>query len=173
MIPDVYDFEFSDEALTTYTALRQAWLAVNRLAEARLGKIGLTPETLAVLWAARDYPGKLIPAEIARMTHRENQTIAGLLNRMEKAGLIQRIPKRKGKPFTEVKLTEKGRKLCDEGVPLHKSMVSDLISDVPVAEQKKCQEWHRKLRDKALDKLHLEAGPAVVGVPGRPVPVNW
>jgi DNA-binding MarR family transcriptional regulator len=172
-MPDVYDFEFTDQALTTYTALRQAWVAVNRLAEANLGKANLTPETLAVLWAARDYPGSLIPAEIARMTHRENQTIAGLLNRMEKAGLIERIPKRKGKPYTEVKITAKGRKLCDAGVPVLKSMVSDLISDIPVKKQKECQEWHRGLRDKALDMLHLEAGPAVVGVPGEPVPVKW
>lgn len=172
-MPDMYDFEFTDQTLTTYTTLRQAWVAVNRFAEARLGKLGLTPETLAVLWAARDYPGTLIPAEIARLTHRENQTIAGLLNRVEKAGLIKRIPKRKGKPFTDVKLTDKGRKLCDEGVPVLKSMVSDLISDMPVAEQIKCQEWHRKLRDKALNKLHLEVHPATVGAPGKPVPVKW
>ena len=173
MTPDVYDFEFSDQALTTYTALRQAWLAVNRLAEARLGKIGLTPETIAVLWAARDYPGVLIPAEIARMTHRENQTIAGLLNRMEKAGLMQRIPKRKGKPFTEVIITAKGRKLCDEGVPVLKSIVSDLISDMPAKKQKECQEWHREVRDKALGKLHLEVVPATVEAPGKPIPVKW
>jgi DNA-binding MarR family transcriptional regulator len=173
MTPDVYDFEFSDQALTTYTVLRQAWLAVNRLAEARLAKIDLTPETLAVLWAARDYPGTLIPAEIARMTHRENQTIAGLLNRMEKSGLIMRIPKRKGQPFTNVKLTDKGRKLCDEGVPILKSIVSDLLSDMPSDKQKECQEWHRGLRDKALDKLHLEAGLAEVGASKKPITVKW
>jgi DNA-binding MarR family transcriptional regulator len=115
----------------------------------------------------------LMPAEIARMTHRENQTIAGLLNRMEKAGLIERIPKRKGKPFTEVKITAKGRKLCDEGVPMLKSVVSDLLSRMPVKKQKECQEWHRTLRNKALDKLFLEVGPAKVGVPDKPVPVKW
>jgi len=173
MIPDVYDFEFTDQALTTYTVLRQAWAAVNRLAEARLGKLGLTPETLAVLWSARDYPGTLIPAEIARMTHRENQTIAGLLNRMEKSGLIKRIPKRKGKPFTDVKLTDKGRKLCDDGVPILKSLVSDLMSSMPVNKQKECQDWHRGLRDKALDRLHLEVGPAVVGATKKPISVKW
>jgi len=172
-MPDVYDFEFTDQALTTYTVLRQAWLAVNKLVEVKLGRVGLTPETLAVLWAARDYPGTLIPAEIARLTHRENQTIAGLLNRMEKAGLIERIPKRKGKPFTDIQITAKGRKLCDVGVPILKSMVSDLISDMPVKKQKECQEWHRGLRDKALERLHLEAKPATVGVPGKPVPVKW
>lgn len=173
MTPDVYDFEFTDQALTSYTTLRQAWVAVNRLAEAKLGKLGLTPETLAVLWAARDYPGTLIPAEIARLTHRENQTIAGLLNRMEKAGLIQRVSKRKGKPFTEVKITDKGRELCDAGVPILKSVVADLMLDTPVRMQKECQAWHRTLRDKALDRLHLEASPAVVGAPGKPVPVHW
>jgi DNA-binding MarR family transcriptional regulator len=171
--PDVYDFELSDRALTTYTTLRQAWVSANRLAEARLAKFGLTPETIAVLWACRDYPGVLIPAEIARMTHRENQTIAGLLNRMEKAGLVQRIPKRKGHPFTEVKITAKGEKLLADGLPVFRSIVSDLISDMPVEQQKQCQNWHRTLRDKALDKLHLESGPAVVGVPGKPVPVKW
>jgi DNA-binding MarR family transcriptional regulator len=173
MTPDVYDFEFSDMALTTYTTLRQAWVAVNRLAEASLAKLGLTPEILAVLWACRDYPGTLIPAEIARLTHRENQTIAGMLNRMEKAGLVQRVPKRKGHPFTEVKITAKGEKLLADGLPVFRSVVSDLISDMPVKKQKECQEWHRALRDKALDKLHLEAGRAVVGVPGKPVPVKW
>jgi DNA-binding MarR family transcriptional regulator len=172
-MPDLYDLEFTDQALTTYTALRQAWVAVNRLAEARLGKLGLTPETLAVLWAARDYPDKLIPAEIARLTHRENQTIAGLLNRMEKSGLITRIPKRKGKPFTEVQITAKGRKLCDEGVPVLKSMVLDLIAAMPIAKQKECREWHRGLRDKALDKLHLEVGPEAGGVLKKPIPIKW
>lgn len=172
-MPDVYDFEFSDTALTTYAMLRQAWVATTRLAESRLAKVGLTPETLAVLWAARDYPGRLFPAEIARLTHRENQTIAGILNRMEKAGLLERIPKRKGKPFTEIKITAKGRQLCDAGVPVLKSMVSDLISDMPLKKQKECQEWHRALRDKALDRLHIAAGPAVVGVPGKPIPVKW
>ena len=172
-MPDLYDLEFTDQALTTYTALRQAWVAVNRLAEARLGKLGLTPETLAVLWAARDYPDKLIPAEIARLTHRENQTIAGLLNRMEKSGLITRIPKRKGKPFTEVEITDKGRKLCDAGVPVLKAMVSDLISDMPAPKQKECLAWHRGLRNKALDKLHLEVGPEEAGVLRKPIPIKW
>jgi hypothetical protein len=55
-MPDVYNLEFSDQALTTYTLIRQAWLAINRYAEAKLGKVGMTPETFMVLWICRDYP---------------------------------------------------------------------------------------------------------------------
>ena len=173
MTPDVYDLEFADTALTTYVLLRQAWLAVNRVAEARLAKVGLTPEKFFVLWTCRDYPDTLIPAEIARIVHRENQTIAGLLNRMEKEDLVQRIPKRKGHPFTEVKMTAKGEKLLDAGLPIFRSVVSDLMSDMPVKKQKECQEWHRELRDKALDKLHLEAKRPTESVTGKPITLEW
>jgi len=172
-MPDVYDLEFSDQALTTYILVRQAWLAINRYAEARLAKAGTTPETFLVLWTCRDYPGSLIPAEIARIAHRENQTIAGLLNRMEKQGLVQRIPKRKGHPFTEITVTAKGKKLLDAALPIFKSIVSDLIADMPAQKQKECQEWHRALRDKALDKLHLSAETPPERVTGKPITLTW
>jgi DNA-binding MarR family transcriptional regulator len=172
-MPDVYDLEFSDTALTTYILVRQAWLAINRVAEARLAKVGLTPEKFLVLWTCRDYRGPLIPAEIARIAHRENQTIAGLLNRMEKEDLVRRIPKQKGHPYTEVKITAKGRKLVDAGLPVFKSIVSDLIADMPAQKQKECQEWHRELRDKALDKLHLVAEPPAERVSGKPIQLKW
>lgn len=172
-MPDVYDLEFSDQALTTYTLVRQAWLAVNRYAEARLAKVGTTPETFLVLWTCKDYPGPLIPAEIARISHRENQTIAGLLNRMEKQGLVLRIPKRKGHPFTEVKMTAKGKKLLDAALPVFKSIVGDLLSDMSLQKQKECQAWHRELRDKALDKLHLVAETPPERVTGKPITLRW
>jgi DNA-binding MarR family transcriptional regulator len=172
-MPDVYDLEFSDQALTTYTLVRQAWLAINRYAETKLAKVGLTPEKFLVLWSCRDYPGPLIPAEIARIAHRENQTIAGLLNRMEKEGLVLRIPKRKGHPFTEVKMTAKGKKLLEAGLPVFRAIVSDLLSDMPVQKQKECQAWHRALRDKALDKLHLVAESPTESVIGKPINLKW
>jgi DNA-binding MarR family transcriptional regulator len=173
MGPDVYDLEFTDTALTTYILVRQSWLAINRYAEAKLTKVGVTPEKFLVLWTCRDYPGPLIPAEIARISHRENQTIAGLLNRMEKEGLVLRIPKRKGHPFTEIKITAKGEKLLAAALPVFRSVVSDLLSDMPQQKQKECQVWHRELRDKALDKLHLIAAAPTETVIGKPINLKW
>jgi DNA-binding MarR family transcriptional regulator len=172
-MPDLYDLEFSDQALTTYILVRQAWLAINRYAEARLAKVGTTPETFLVPWTCKDYPAPLIPAEIARIAHRENQTIAGLLNRMEKQGLIQRIPKRTGHPFTEIKITAKGKKLLDAALPVFKSIVSDLMADMPLQKQKECQDWHRALRDKALDRLYPVAKPPPQRVIGKPITLKW
>ena len=87
---------------------------------------------------------------------RENQTIAGLLNRMEKDGLVTRIPKRKGQPYTEIKITDKGRELCDPGVEVYKSLMIGAMADLPEEEQEQLQKSLRVLRDKMLDELHLE-----------------
>jgi len=169
----MYDFQFADSAFTTYTMLRQTWAAVNKVAESKLAKVGLTPEKTAVLWACRDYPGTLTPAEIARLLFRENQTVAGLLNRMEKEGLVKRIPKRKGHPYTEVKLTAKGEKACAPGIEVMKRAVTELVAHLPVEKQEQLQDLMRMIREKALDTLHLEVTTPPGYPPGKTVPVKW
>jgi hypothetical protein len=67
----MYDLQFSEIAMNTWAMFRQTWIAVNKVAEVRLAKADLTPEKAAVLWACRDYPGTITPAEIARLTFRE------------------------------------------------------------------------------------------------------
>jgi len=168
----MYDLEFSDTAMTTWTMLRQTWTAVNKMAEVRLAKVTLTPEKAAVLWLCRDFSGTLTPAEIARYLFRENQTIAGLLNRMEAEGLVKRVPKRKGHPYTEVKLTPKGEEACDPGVEVYKRVVTNVMSDMPEAEQKRLQESLRELRDKMADELHMEVARPPVYAQGKPITVK-
>jgi len=162
----MYDFEFEEIAMSTWAMLRQTWIAVNKTAEVKLAKVGLTPEKAAVLWACRDYSGTLTPAEIARLVFRENQTIAGLLNRMENEGLVTRVPKRKGHPFTEVKITPKGEKLAGPGIEVYKGLIKGLVSGVSVDEQKQIQ--------KMLDDLHMELDkPPAAYPPGKPIRVKW
>jgi DNA-binding MarR family transcriptional regulator len=168
----MYEMEFAETAMTTWTMLRQTYTAVNKVAEVKLAKVGLTPEKAAVLWACRDYPGTVTPAEIARLMFRENQTIAGLLNRMEKDGLVKRVPKRKGHPFTEVKLTERGRELCEPGIEVLKTLILALASDMSVEQQKRLQDELRPLRDKMLDALHMEV-PRPAVFEGKPISVVW
>ena len=169
----MYDFQFPDEALTTWTMIRQTWAAVNKVAETKLTKVGLTPEKVAVLWACRDYPGTLTPAEISRLVFRENQTIAGLLNRMEKEGLVKRIPKRKGHPFTEIKLTPKGEQATAPGIEVMKRVIMDLLADMPKDKQEQMRNLLLPVRDKALDKLHIEPAYPRGYEKGEPIPVNW
>jgi DNA-binding MarR family transcriptional regulator len=168
----MYDFEFDENSMTTWTMIRQTWTAINKVAEIKLAKAGLTPEKAAVLWACRDYPGTLTPAEIARLLFRENQTIAGLLNRMEKDGFVKRIPKRKGHPFTEIKLTPRGEAATDPGVEVYKKVITGLFSDMSEKEQQQLRSILKTLRDKMVQELHIEPEkPAAYA--DKPVPVKW
>ncbi len=170
----MYNMDFVDPTMTTYTLLRQTWTAVSKIAETKLAKVGLTPEKAAVLWACRDYPGILTPAEISRLVAREAQSIAGLLNRMEKEGLVKRVPKRKGRPYTEIRLTPRGEELCDPGVEVFKGLVQNLTTDMSDEERQRLHDTLNKLRLKVLDQLHIEPEDEVKGLPGgKPISLKW
>jgi DNA-binding MarR family transcriptional regulator len=169
----MYEMAFAEPSMTTWAVLRQTWTAVNKAAEVKLAKVGLTPEKAAVLWACLQYPAELTPAEIARLMFRENQTIAGLLNRMEKEGLVKRIPKRKGHPFTEVKITDKGKKLASPGIEVYKKLITGLVADLSVKEQEQLQKLLRALRGKMLDELHMELKNPAGYSEGKPIPPGW
>jgi len=155
----VYDYQFADSYQTAFVQLRQTSSAIYKLAERKLAKVGLTPMKVYVLWLCREHDGPLTPAEISRVFFRESQTIAGMLARMEKEGLIRRIPKRKGHPFTEVQITENGEEAWHKGVTVAVAVVEDMMSTLQAEELEQFQELLRKLRQKALGELREELMP--------------
>ncbi|MBM3155965.1 MAG: MarR family transcriptional regulator [Chloroflexi bacterium] len=173
MSPDVYDIQISDENLNSYVLLRLAWLAVNRLAENRLARVGVTAETLTILWGIRDYSGKLSPMDLARLSHRDKQTISSLLNRMEKAGLIAKAPRRKGQPSTKLEITTKGKHICDAALPVFKSFIEDLFSSLSTEQKDQFQKLTRALRNTALEQLRCEISPPSGTIVPRVFPIKW
>jgi len=164
----MYDYEFGGKSLTAWAQLRHTWIAMNKVAETRLLEVGLTPETVGVLWACRDYPGPLHPAEIARLVFRAPHTVAGMLNRMEKEGLIIRIPKEPGHPFTEVRLTAKGEEACAPGIDILKDVIAETMSVLSQEELEQLLELTRVLLLKALHMLHIKLQTS----PGTPEEVT-
>lgn len=169
----MYDLKFSDPALTSWALLRQTWSLMDKAAETRLGRIGLTPEKAAVLWACKEHPGPLIPAEIARYVSRESQSVTGLLNRMEEEGLIMRIPKRKGRPYTEIRSTDKGKTLCQQAIEILKSVVTETMSVLKDGDFERLNQPLRALRQQAAETLHLELTPPPSDSVRNTIPVNW
>lgn len=173
MTPDVYDVETSDQDLNSYILLRLTGLAVNKLAENRLSKVGVTAETLTLLWGIRDYSGEITPAVLARLSHRDKQTISALLKRMEKAGLIIQSRRHKGQPSTKVEITTKGKHICDTALPIFKSFIKDLFSSFSTEQKEQLQKLTRALRENTLNRLHQEMGPPSGTVLPRFFPIQW
>jgi len=152
----MYDYNFSDSAFTTWVLLRQTWSAIQKVAERKLAKSGLTPEQVDVLWICRDHPSPLIPAEISRLMFREEQTITGLLNRLEREGLLKRVSKRKGKPFTEIKITDKGTAAAGAGVEVAMALITEIMSTFSAPEHEELQRMLRLLQRKIAELLQVE-----------------
>lgn len=164
----MYDYKFGGASLSAWAQLRHTWIAMNKVAETRLLEVESTPETVGVLWACRDYPGPLHPAEIARLVFRAPHTVVGMLNRMEKEGLVVRIPKEPGHPFTEVKLTAKGEEACAPAIDILKDVIAETMSVLSEEELEQLLKLTRGLLLKALDMLHMKLKPS----PGAPEEVT-
>ena len=169
----MYDFQFSHAGLTSWVLLRQTWLAMLNAAAAKLRKARLSPEQLDVLWACQGHPGPLTPAEISRLIYRRTQSVAGLLNRMEQEGLVTRIPKQKGRPFTEVKITAEGEKACARGMDIVKDLITRIMSPLSEEEQQRLQKLLRVLLHQAAEELHLEINLMPGFSEGEAIPIEW
>ena len=157
----MYHYQFSNEALRVWVLVNQSYSTMYRVLERRLGKLGLTPKKLGALWACRDYRGSepLTPAELSRLVFRETQSVAGLLARMEREGLVTRVPKRKGHPFTEVKLTAKGEELCRAGIEVMHPLTERIMSSLSAGELEQFEKLLQKLRQALVEELWLELKP--------------
>ena len=156
----MYDYQFPDAARTAWLLVSQTWSAMHKVAERDLAKVNLTLERLQILYACRDHSSPLIPAEISRMLFLESQSIAGLLDRMDRDGLVKRVPKRKGHPFTEVQITAKGEELLNSGIEVAMGSIAKVMYSLSAEELIQLQEPLREMRQNALEALYLELSPA-------------
>jgi len=152
----MYDYTFSHEAFTTSVLLGQTWQTMYNTLESKLAKTDLTPQQAYVLWFCKYYPGTLTPAEIARMLFRKSQSIAGLLARMEREGLVKRVPKRKGHPFTEVQITAEGEKRLGDGRKVLLACTEKFMSALSAEEDEQLRKLLRKVRKNGLKELREE-----------------
>ena len=79
----------------------------------KLSVFDLTPVQYAVLYCLWENDKKS-PKEIAERLKLENSTISGILERMEKKGLIKRMISKEDRRFIQIMLTEKGAALEED-----------------------------------------------------------
>jgi len=169
----MYDYRYTDSALSTYSLLRRARMAIDKVLEVELAKVDLSPEQLSVLWTCRDDNGTMNVTELAFRFFRSKASVAELLKRMEKQGLIERLPKRPGHPYVEVLLTPKGEEACVRGTGIVKVIFTDLMEVLSEQQRKELQSLMKPLLDKALEFLEIETIPLPGRDIGESVRVNW
>lgn len=90
--------------------LGKAYQRVNQDAKRRLAPYGVTPvqyALLAVLWERDDRSG----AELGERLLLDSATVTGVLDRLERAGLVLRRPDARDRRVNRIALTPRGRAL--------------------------------------------------------------
>lgn len=134
-----------------WTLLNQAQHAAERAAETEMRQLGIPKMHAEVLSLVKSTEGPVTPADIARLLFREPHTISGLLNRMEKQGLVKRVKDLKRKNLVRVAITDKGekayRKMGDAEV------IHDILSSLTAKEQDDLKRYLEKIRRRGLEEL--------------------
>ena len=107
---------------------------VSQAMSARLSEFDITPVQYGVLyclWVEK----KRSPKEIAEILHLETSTISGILERMEKKGMLRRSISREDRRFIEIELTEKALALQEPVLSAVEEVNATMLADMSKEKQ--------------------------------------
>jgi DNA-binding MarR family transcriptional regulator len=136
----------SDYNLYLLIYLTHAALFNARYSEIKV--FGITSMELALLTVVQGLGESATPAEISRWMMRKRPTISGLLNRMERNGLITRTGFKTNKKLTKVSMTSKGQEALDRASK--HDVLHAIIGAISEEEYKQLWSLLEKLKDAAI-----------------------
>ena len=134
-----------------WALLNQTHHAIWRSRERELDDIGLSAIQAALLQLVSTLEGPVTPALLSRSLHREPHTVSGLLNRMEKQGLVRRVKDLKRKNQVRIVLTPKGKKAYD--LQNKTGVINKIAGCLTQSERASLIRLLEKLRNSALVEL--------------------
>ena len=143
----------TDRDYELWVLLCQACKAMIRARENKLRPVGITRMQAAVLFIVKAVKVPATPAEISRWLFREPHTVSGLLDRMEKQGLVRKVNDLERKNLIRVEITEKGEEAYRRSREL--KVIPKTLSRLSPKERDNLRAYLKTLRDEALQELGL------------------
>jgi DNA-binding MarR family transcriptional regulator len=144
----------TDRDYELWVLLHQASDAVGRARDDELRPAGISMIQAGVLFIVKTAKAPVTPAEISRWLFREPHTVSGLLNRMQKQGLITKTKDLERKNLIRVTLTEKGEKAYKKSRQM--KVVPKILSRLSQNERDNLRAYLEKLRSKAFKELGIK-----------------
>lgn len=112
---------------------------------------GISRMQAAVLFIVKSIKGPATPAEISRWMFREPHTVSGLLNRMEKQGLVKKVKDLERKNLIRVVITDKGEEAYRRSREM--KAVRSIMSSLSEEKKDNLRRYLETLRNKALEEF--------------------
>lgn len=157
MSKDWHSILSNDADFILWTLIRQTEWLIFRVREAELAPYGLTPEQAAVCLFSCLADGHPTPSELAKWLVREPHTVSGILDRMQKKGLLRKVSDVNRKNMIRVVLTEKGRWAFEQATK--RETIHQIFSCLDDEEHEQLKSILIKLRDSVIDQYGMFKKP--------------
>ena len=114
--------------------LRRAWYGLNQAFRRRIARLGLTPDQFTVLRTLLENGG-ITQSELTELMSSDPNTVASLLARMQKAGLVERKPHERDGRARRLHLQPAARRKYEEARQLAISLQTELVAVLPEAKR--------------------------------------
>lgn len=111
-------------------------------------KVGIPTGQLNVLQAIKLIDQPVIPARLSEYLNRRASSVTGILNRMEKQGLIERAKDLRLKNLTRVVITEKGEEFLRE---TKDDFIKEVFASLSDSEKKELSKFLTELANTARE----------------------
>lgn len=127
-------------------SLMETWFVHNNLSHGRFGML--------IELMRQSESGPISPAELARIYGAKSATITGLLDHLERDGLIERVPNPEDRRKINIQLTEAGFAFMDDFLPRHQLMMNRVMKDIPDEDKETIISSLSKMYQGIRDHLH-------------------
>lgn len=134
--------------------LRQAWYGLNQAFRRRLAHLGLTPDQFTVLRTLIEQEG-ITQSQLAAAITSDPNTVASLVNRMEKAKLIKRDTHERDRRANRLQVSRGGKARYEEARAIAVGLQGEVLSVLPADERENFLEQLATIADacrSAVDK---------------------
>jgi DNA-binding MarR family transcriptional regulator len=112
--------------------LRRSWYGLNQAFRRRIHHLNLTPDQFTVLRTLLEGdPMGLTQRELSRLMSSDPNTVASLLERMSRAGYIERQPHEKDRRAHRIRLLPKGQKVYEAARVIAISLQGEVLAVIP------------------------------------------
>jgi DNA-binding MarR family transcriptional regulator len=110
--------------------LRRAWYGLNQAFRRRIAHLQVTPDQFTVMRTLLENEG-ITQRELTELMSSDPNTVAGLLERMQQAGLIERQAHSEDRRANRIRLRPVGKRKYEAARDIAVAMQSEILSTLP------------------------------------------
>jgi len=110
--------------------LRRAWYGLNQAFRRRIAHLGLTPDQFTVMRTLLEHEG-ISQRQLTSLMSSDPNTVASLLERMEKAGLIERQTHEQDRRANRLRLKPRGKTRYEAARDIAVELQSEVLAVLP------------------------------------------